>query len=140
MKFRAIGLVFTLVFVLFSGIVVYSKCPLANVQENNAVVIDKALDIPTVSKNERKPVVILFTQKNCASCVKFQLTYENLKRHHGNHYKFVELDAYKNIDLTKKFNVRVTPSLFIYDKKNNYVESIDVNADKKLTEYLRNRR
>lgn len=102
------------------------------VQTNDEFSFDSSEDV--------KPVVLFFYTDWCGGCKRFKPTYYAVK-HKVAGYRYVEINADKNDGLSNHFNIRSIPTVYIYDKKNNYKGKVNINNfERELRKYLENRK
>ena len=96
----------------------------------------------TVKKEDERPVVLLFYADWCSSCRRFAPSFKVVKNRIGTHRcRFVEVNVDKHDGLSRHFNIRLIPTVYIYDKKYNYKKKLNLNnLENELCQYLENRK
>lgn len=94
----------------------------------------------SVETEDTKPVVLFFYTDWCGGCKRFKPAY-NAVKHRVVGYRYVEVNADKDSKLSQHFNIRSIPTVYIYDKKNNYKKKVNINNfEQELRNYLDSRK
>ena len=135
--------------VIIAGFFCINGAPEVKFSENSAPetvneTVERVLekeDTPTKTEDER-PVVLLFYADWCSACRKFSPSFKAVKNRIGaNRYRFVEVNVDKHNGLSNHFNIRLIPTVYIYDKKYNYKKKINLsNLENELRQYIENRK
>ena len=113
-------------------------------QETVSETVDRVLekeDTPTKTEDER-PVVLLFYADWCSACRKFSPSFKIVKSRIGTgRCRFVEVNVDKHNGLSRHFNIRLIPTIYIYDKKYDYKKKVNLNNfENEIWQYLENRK
>jgi len=118
-----------------------TKSPVEQAKVNLPASTSKTENLPDYRTNNEDvdPVVLFFYTDWCSGCKRFKPTYNAIK-HKVVGYRYVEINADKNDKLSRHFNIRRIPTVYIYDKKNNYKKEVNINNfENELRNYLNKR-
>ena len=96
----------------------------------------------SVNKGDERPVVLLFYSNWCSACKSFSPYFSAVKNRIGTQrYRFVEVNVDKHDGLSRHFNIRTIPTVYIYDKKYSYKKKVNLNNfENELRQYIENRK